>query len=120
MAKKKATKQTIIIQPPKAETFDLSFTETNENAKIVVALESLKHNAGWQFLVQIFEENLKHIGNQIISKVGGDKTLTDGEVDSLRDKYSYLKEIVDKPDFFLKKLRKEDPTENTNLDPYDS
>jgi hypothetical protein len=120
MAKKKATKQTIIIQPPKAEAFDLSFTKTNENAKIIVALESLKHNAGWQFLVQVFEENLKYIGTQIISKTDGEKILTDSEVDSLRDKYAYLKEIVDKPDFFLNKLRVEDPTENTNLDPYDS
>lgn len=122
MKKQKKDKkiEQIIVEVPKTPAFDLSFTRTEENTKIIVALENLKHNSGWQFLTQVFEENLKYLGKQIISKIGEDNhELTEIEVDLIRSKYKYLKEILDKPDYFLKKLRVED-TITENLDPYDS
>lgn len=115
---KKKIKKVIIVKRPKAPKFDLSFKKTEENTKIIVAIESLKANAGWQFLVQIFNENLKFIANRIISKVSETgKELTNEEVDILRFKYEYLNEIMNKPDKFLKELRRTDETEE-DLDPY--
>lgn len=111
-------KQPIIIKTRKPKPFDLSFTRTNENIKIITALESLKSNSGWQFLTQIFEENLKYLSNQIIEKIDGDgKPLTDSEVDIIRYKYGYLKELLNKPDEFLEKLTRTE-TEQEDLDPY--
>lgn len=117
MAKKKPQK-TIIIKGPKIANFDLSFTKTSENIKIITALENLKSAPGWVFLAQVFGENIKFLENQIITKIGSDNLpLSDQDVDKLRDKHAYLKELLEKPDFFLKKLRVSETVEE-NLDPY--
>ena len=112
--------KTIIVKVPKAPAFDLSFKNTKENTKILVAIESLKTNTGWQFLTQVFQENLKDLSNQIITKRDPytNKDLTDAEVDILRSKYAYLTELLNKPDTFIKQLRRtEEPEED--LDPYE-
>lgn len=116
MAKKKL--KTVIVKRPKAPKFDLSFRKTEENTKIIVAIESLKANAGWQFLVQVFNENLKFIADRIITKTSENGTeLTNEQVDILRFKYEYLNEIMNKPDKFLKELTRTDQPEEDN-DPY--
>lgn len=109
----------VIVKAPKVRPFDLSFKKTVENTRIIMAIESLKTNAGWQFLTQIFEENIRHLAKQIISKVGeGGEKLSDDEVDVLRFKHSYLEELLSKPDVFLKQLKREE-VEDENLDPYE-
>ena len=116
MAKKKL--KTIIVKRPKAPKFDLSFRKTEENTKIIVAIESLKANAGWQFLVQVFNENLKFLADRIISKISETgKELTNEEVDIMRFKYEYLNEIMNKPDKFIKELTRTDQIDE-DLDPY--
>jgi len=116
MAKKKL--KTIIVKRPKAPKFDLSFRKTEENTKIIVAIESLKANAGWQFLVQVFNENLKFLADRIISKTSETgKELTNEEVDIMRFKYEYLNEIMNKPDKFIKELTRTDQIDE-DLDPY--
>lgn len=121
---KKATKKpmkTIIAKVPKVPAFDLSFEKTAENTKIIVALENLKASGGWQFLTQVFEKNIEYIGNQIITKLGDDgKPITEDQVDRLRDRYSYLKELLAKPDHFLKQLKADNNiTVKEDNDPYE-
>ena len=111
--------RTVIIKAPKPVSFDLSFTKTNENTKILEALNTLKANAGWHFLTQVFEENIKYLAHQIITKRGDDnQELKDADVDLLRFKHSYLSELLKKPDHFLKELTRTDQSEN-DLDPYE-
>lgn len=116
---KKKKMKTIIVKVPKAKPFDLSFSDTKENIKILTAIEGLKANPGWQFLTQVFEANLKDLSDQIISKRDREtkKVLTDEEVDILRYKYSYLTELMEKPDAFIKQLRRTEDIEEDN-DPY--
>lgn len=110
--------KTVIVKRERPQKFDLSFTKANENAKIIEAIESLKTNHGWQFMTQVFEANIKDLAEQILlkqDKLG--KTLTDQEVDTLRDKYCYLKEIMETPEKYLKELTRTDGV-LPDLDPY--
>lgn len=119
--KKQPTKKlkTMIIKAPKVKPFDLSFKDTTENTKIIVALESLKGNAGWQFLTQVIQGNIDYLAERIITKMDGEVKLEEKDIDLLRDKHAYLKELLEKPDMFIKKL-KSNPEVEENLDPYDS
>lgn len=115
---KKNQKKTIVAKTPKVRKFDLTMSSPEESNRIVEALESLKQNVGWIFITQVLEANKEILGNQIIAKEQDGKVLSDSEVDILRYKYSYLKELLEKPDFYLKQLRVE-PTQPDSLDPYD-
>jgi hypothetical protein len=119
MAKKKTQKlKTIIVKREKPPKFSLDFKDTTNNTKILVALEQLKSTAGWVFLTQVFQANLDELSRQIISKRGPNKeVLKDSEVDELRFKYEYLTELLEKPDYFIKQLTREEMTEVDN-DPY--
>lgn len=123
MPKKATTKKpmkVIIAKVPKVPAFDLSFEKTAENTKIIVALENLKASGGWQFLTQVFAKNIEYIGNQIINKIGDDgKPLEEAQADRLRDRYAYLKELLAKPDHFLKLLKADTNIETRDEhDPY--
>jgi hypothetical protein len=117
----KKTPKTIIIKQKPIKPFDLSFSKGTENAKIIVALESLKSNHGWQFMTQVLKENLKDLSDQIINKEDAytGKVLTDAEVDVIREKYRYLNELLNKPDWFLERLTRIE-TQEEDLDPYQS
>lgn len=118
--KKKKIIKTIIAKVPKAPKFDLSFTKPVENTKILVALESLKTNTGWQFLTQVINANKDFLSKQIITKLSDTGSpLKEEEVDQLRFKYNYLTELLDKPDAFIKTLQRTE-TQEENLDPYAS
>lgn len=106
-----------IAKVPKIRKFDLSSDSPEENTRIIQALESLKQNSGWIFLTQILEVNKNILAEQIINKEQDGKSLTDAEVDILRYKHSYLKELLEKPDIYLKKLKIE-PIAPDDLDPY--
>lgn len=118
---KKTTKKlrTVILKAPKIAPFNLSLEDQDENARIVLALESLKQNAGWLFLNQIFEENKKILATMIIEKVDlNGKPISEEQADEARFKHGYLKELMNKPDEYLKKLKpKRDQIDD--LDPYE-
>ena len=118
MKKTTPKSKVIIVKRPKAPKFDLSFSKTVENTKIIVALESLKHNEGWQFLTQIFQKNIKYIEQCIITKQDGEKDLLERDIDLLRMKHSYLTEILKKPAYYLKELTRTETVED-DLDPYE-
>jgi len=120
MAKKQTQPKTIIIKAPKPKSFDLSFTKPNENMKILAAIQTLQANAGWHFLTQVFQENIKFLERQIITKIDPEtgKELTDAQIDLLRFKHAYLTELLNKPEQFIKQLSRTDQAEN-DLDPYD-
>lgn len=119
MATKKKQLKTVILKAPKVAHFNLTLEDKNENARIVLSLESLRQNAGWLFLTQVFEENKKVLAQMIIEKTDIDgKPITEAQADEARYKHAYLKELMEKPDFYLKKLKPHaDPIDEN--DPYD-
>lgn len=108
-----------MIKAPKVRPFNLSLENQGENDRIVMALQGLQANAGWVFLMQLFEENKKILAEMIISKEDIDgKPLSEEMADEARYKYGYLKELMNKPEEYIEKLRPKKTTEN-DLDPYD-
>ena len=69
----------------------------------------------------MLEENLKDLGFQIIDKADRDGSkLNDIQVDELRLRHRYLKELIEKPDFFIKQLSSGGSGDlASDLDPYD-
>lgn len=116
--KKKAPIKTIIIKAPKIRPFDLTGERKGEEVRIIEALNSLKANAGWIYLSQIFDLNLKTLEKSIITKMEDGKKLTDAEVDLQRVKHAYLTELLEKPDYYLKQFMRQD-SKDDGLDPYD-
>ncbi len=109
----------MIIPEPKAAPFNLSLEDQGENARIVLALNSLKGNSGWQFLMQVFRENKAILSDMIIEKIDQDgNPITEVQADEARFKYKYLDELMKKPDFYLKKLAPQ-VSPMDELDPYD-
>lgn len=119
MPKKIKQLKTIIIKPVKVRPFNLSLEDKAENMRIVLALQNLKVSAGWIFLTQLFKKNKEILADMIISKTEGERVLSEKEVDEARYKHAYLKELMGKPDEFIKKLI---PTADQidNLDPYET
>ena len=118
---KKKKLKTVIIKPAKTPTknFDLSFSSGENNAIIISALEGLKVNEGWQFLAQTMTKNIEWLAERIIDKTGEQgEELSDAEVEKYRLRPKYIKELLNKPDDFIKKLSTTEEI-NPNLDPYD-
>jgi hypothetical protein len=120
--KKKPTKKlkTMIIKAPKApkKNFDLSFSNGENNAVIISALQGLKANEGWQFLSQTMTKNLEWLSERIIDKTGEQgEDLTDADVEKYRIRHRYIKELLNKPDDFIKKLSTTEE-KRPNEDPY--
>lgn len=119
--KKPTTKKpvkTIVIPSQATAPFDLTLENKEENERIAMALQSLKSNSGWIFLVQVFKENMRLLGDQIIKKADLDgKPLTEAQADEARYKHAIFEEVLGKPDFYLKKFQPPLNPED-NLDPY--
>lgn len=115
MTKKQPIKKLI-----KRKRFDLSMSKETDQPKIIEALESLQRDAGWQLLKQIFESNIDVLQAAIIKRVDpedGKTTLSEDECDRLRDKLSYLEELLDKPNLIIAQLSR--PASITpDYDPY--
>ena len=110
--------KTMIIKSAPTPKFDLTLENRDENARITLALQSLLSNAGWLFLVQVFEENQNLLQKMIIDKEDQDgKPITELQADEARFKYKYLKELMAKPDYYLKKLQPH-TDQIDELDPY--
>ncbi len=116
----KPNKKVIIAEMEKARPFKLKDQSPEEKSRILLSLQSLKMNAGWLFLTQVFQENIKILENQILDKRGEDnKVLTEDIVDELRFKRMYLKELLGKPDSWIKLMSGEvEEQEPENNDPY--
>lgn len=102
MTKKQPIKKLI-----KRKRFDLSMSKETDQPKIIEALESLQKDAGWQLLKQIFESNIDVLQAAIIKRVDpedGKTILSEDECDRLRDKLSYLEELLDKPNLIITQL----------------
>lgn len=112
--------KTIIVKAPKPRKFDLSFSKPGENLKVLSALESLKQNQGWYFLIQMLEKEKAMIDNGIITKIDTEtgKIMSDADVDLLRIKRNYLDELIKMPDKVTGQLAREEQ-EPYDADPYD-
>lgn len=109
----------MIIKPKRVAPFDLTLENAKENTRIVLALTNLKNDAGWIFLTQVFAENKRVLAEMIIKKQDIDgKPLTEEQTDEARYKHNYLEELMNKPDFYIKKLSPHNDPQD-DLDPYD-
>ena len=117
---KKPMKTVVIKREKTIKEFDFSFKNPEENQKIVTILKDLQIHEGWRFMIEAFQKNIDFLSEQILEKEDAlsGKELTEEEVDELRMKRSYLKELLEKPSYFINKLE-ENPNQGENLDPYD-
>lgn len=121
MANKKITTKEKKPKVKKHAKFDLSFDRPEQINEVVDALQSLQQDRGWQLLKQIFEGNIAVLEAAILKKISpddGKSELSEADCDRLRDKLAYLEELLDKPNFLIKKLTQEQP-ETPDYDPYD-
>ncbi|MFA6887452.1 MAG: hypothetical protein WCQ65_10855 [Fermentimonas sp.] len=120
MSKKKKPLKTVIIEREEPiKEFDFSFKDEEENAKVIAILKDLQTHAGWRFMQEAFQKNIDYLSEQILEKydaVSG-KEYSEEEVDELRIKRRYLKEILEKPNYFIKELERKTEQEE-DLDPY--
>jgi len=117
---KKTTKKKTVKKVVKHKPFDLSVNTDQQAQEIISALKSLQNDRGWIFLKQIFESNIAILEQSILRKVqpdDGKTPLTEDDCDRLRDKLSYLEELLDKPNSIIKGFTKMTP-DSPNYDPY--
>lgn len=117
--KKQKKMRTVIVKARPVAPFDLTNESPEERNRIILALESLKVNAGWIFLMQLFAENKRVLAEMIIEKKDIDgKAINEEQADEARYKHGYLKELMDTPEKYINQLtdHKTDIDEN---DPYD-
>lgn len=74
----------------------------------------------WGIIMQIAQANIVLLEKQIISKIDEEtkKSLSDLEIDRLRDKRGYLIELTKTPENYIELLRKKGNVAPTNFDPY--
>lgn len=73
---------------------------------MIVQLETLMFSEGWQIVRRVTDENIRVIEVQILEKRDGATDLNDEEVDRLRDKRGFLKDLAEFPEKFIKMLQK--------------
>jgi len=90
---------------------------TKEKTNLALSyFKTLKGDAGWQMVVEIVEENIKVLEDQILN---GFEDETKESIDRKRDKLRAYKEVLDTPDFWIKKLSSPIPFKEEE-DPYDT
>lgn len=107
----------------KHKNFDLTVNRPEQALQIVDALENLKTDQGWQLLKQIFEGNIAVLEAAILKKLSPDDGITplkEDECDRLRDKLSYLEELLNKPDEIIETYKPKKEQDIPNYDPYDT
>lgn len=86
-------------------------------------LKNFKSSRGWQLVKRVLEDNKSYLEHALLNgedPVSGQE-LTDQETKRLRDKLSYLKDLLNTPETFIDKLehaRDADEEEEPDLDPY--
>lgn len=120
MATKKTTTKKIA-KVQKHKPFDLSIDRPEQAADIIDALQSLQQDRGWLLLKQIFEGNIALLEAAILRKLSpddGKSTLSEDECDRLRDRLSYLEELLNKPQEIIKSFNQKSP-DIPEYDPYE-
>lgn len=122
MAKKTPTKSKLP-KVNKHKNFDLTISRPEQATQMVDALMTLKNDQGWQLLRQIFEGNIAVLEAAILKKLSPDDGVTplkEDECDRLRDRLSYLEELLNKPDEIIEKYTQKPNEGMPNYDPYDT
>ncbi len=83
----------------------------------IMDLEMLLSSPGWAVVMKICEGNIEDLNQMIIEKMEGKEILTEAEVDRLRDKRGYLKELMETPQNYIEHLS-ENTTKPEDFDPY--
>lgn len=120
MPSKKPTAKKKVQKVEKHKPFDLSVDRPEQAQEIINALKSLQADRGWLLLKQMFEGNIAVLEQAIMLKVSPDdgKTpLSEADCDRLRDRRSYLVELLDKPNTIIQGFRQPEP-ESPEYDPY--
>lgn len=81
------------------------------------ALQEMSLTQGWGIMVKMMQKNIDFLAECIISKEQHGEKLDDLQVDRLRDKHSFLKELMNMPHKFAEKLLQKAPDEE-EFDPY--
>jgi len=82
-----------------------------------LALQAMQATEGWAIMQQNMLDNIEYLEECILEKKQDNVTLDDLEVDRLRDKRGFLKELVNMPAKFAEKLETGTATKE-NYDPY--
>lgn len=85
--------------------------------EIAMDLETLQATPGWAVILRICEGNIEALDQMIIEKKDGAEILTELEVDRLRDKRGYLKELMETPAAYIEKITQENVVPE-DFDPY--
>lgn len=89
------------------------------NDSVITALQDLQASEGWAILVNNLEANVKYLEMQIVDKVDSyNNEITEEEVDRLRDKREFMRDLLKTPQTFINQLANEVDTGSDHLDPY--
>ena len=118
--KKKTIKKVVKPSTIKPKKFDLSIENSKQGAEIILAFQNLETTAGWMLLRQIFDGNMAVLQEAILKKVDPNTSasINEAECDRLRDRYSYLEELVNTPQKYIQKFGQVQP-EMPEYDPYE-
>jgi hypothetical protein len=109
MPKKKQKFMTVPVPKPRSEAM------TSE--AMVMQLQALMLSDGWRIVRRVTDENIRLIEEQILEKRIGNTILTDEDVDRLRDKRGFLKDLAEFPERFIGRLQKK-TVKPEEYDPY--
>lgn len=95
-------------------------SETPEKqVQMIGQLRDLKNNEGWKILMRVFDNNIKHLEDLILDGLWLDgKPASESQMDRLRDKRGYMKDLRKSPDNLIKQLDQQPETVVDELDPY--
>lgn len=118
--KKKTTKKVLKSKVEKPKKFNLSIENERQGLEIIQAFQHLEVNTGWMLLRQIFDGNMAVLQEAILKKTDPEsgKPIDEAACDRLRDRYSYLEEIINTPQKYIQKFGQSQP-ETPEYDPYD-
>ena len=119
--RKKAAAKETVKQIDLHQPFDLTDVSRETLESYTFYLKELVNSAGWKLMSQVLEGNLALLERQIVSKrqVLTNKTLTDEEVDGLRDQHEILTELLQKPHELIQQYSpNSEPIPSPDYDPY--
>lgn len=94
---------------------ETNFDDPKERIQAVADFKSLINSAGWQRLTFIVNANIEVLKDQILD---GLEDETKETIDRLRDKLKVHKEIINTPEYWIKRLGPSDVVEEFNDDPF--
>lgn len=83
-------------------------------------LQALQSTKGWQIVKDLIQENIDFLKEQIVGgKDEKGKFLSPEETDRMRNNLAIHQQIMDSPEFLIKKFSQEPVKEQEIEDPYD-